>query len=187
VRVQHDSATTLVADAPDAASAERFAVRTVRSGHAEVAAVAAAADVVVVAVGNDPHLLGRETQDRPHLRLPEESVELWRAASEANSHAVLVVVSSYPYVLGPVAGEAAAVVWSSHGGQELGHGLVDVLTGDLEPTGRLAQTWVADEAHVGDLLDYDVIAAGSTPERPSRRSGWRLRGRPRRHRTTGVR
>ena len=162
VRIQHDAASTLAIDAPDAASAERFAVRTIRSGQAEVAAAAAAADVVVVAVGNDPHLLGRETEDRPHLRLPEESVELWRAAREANPRAVLALVSSYPYVLGSVADDAAAVVWSSHGGQELGHGIVDVLTGDLEPTGRLAQTWVADEAHVGDLFDYDIIAAGST-------------------------
>src|SRR5450759_2079510 len=125
-------------------------------------AAAAAADVVVVAVGNDPHLLGRETEDRPHLRLPEESVELWRAAREANPRAVLALVSSYPYVLGSAASDAAAVVWSSHGGQELGHGLVDVLTGDREPTGRLAQTWVADEAHAGDLLAYAIIAAGST-------------------------
>jgi beta-glucosidase len=162
VRVQKDAAGTLGAEAPDVASAERFAVRTVRSGHIEVAAAAAAADVVVVAVGNDPHLLGRETEDRPHLRLPEASVELWRTACEANPRAVLVVVSSYPYVLGPSADEAAAVVWSSHGGQELGHGLVDVLIGDKEPTGRLAQTWVADEADVGDLFDYDIIAAGST-------------------------
>ncbi|MEK8228157.1 glycoside hydrolase family 3 C-terminal domain-containing protein [Oerskovia sp. M15] len=54
---------------------------------------------------------------------------------------MLVVVSSYPYALGAVAQEAAAVVWTSHGGQELGPGLVDVLSGDLEPTGRLAQTW----------------------------------------------
>src|SRR5450830_24322 len=89
VRVQKDATGTLVAEAPDAASAERFAVRTLRAGHAEVAAAAAAADVVVVAVGNDPHLLGRETEDRPHLRLPEASVELWRAAREANPRAVL--------------------------------------------------------------------------------------------------
>jgi beta-glucosidase len=118
--------------------------------------------VVVVALGNDPHLLGRETEDRPHLRLPEASVELWRAAREVNPRTVLAVVSSYPYVLGSIADDAAAVIWTSHGGQELGHGLVDVLVGDQEPNGRLAQTWVADDTHVGDLLDYDIIAAGST-------------------------
>lgn len=160
LRVQRSG--VLVAEAPDAEHAERFALRTVRSGHAEVAAAAAAADVVIVTVGNDPHLLGRETEDRPHLRLPEPHAELWRAAQESNPSAVLAIVSSYPYVLGTIADDAAAVVWSSHGGQELGHGLVDVLVGDTEPTGRLAQTWVADPSHVGPLLDYDVIAAGST-------------------------
>ena len=158
VRVAHDAA--VVVDA-DAACAERFTVRAVRSGHVAVAAAAAAADVVVVAVGNDPHLLGRETEDRTDLRLPEAACEIFRAARDANPRAVLAVISSYPYVLGSVA-DAAAVVWSSHGGQELGHGLVDVLVGDCEPTGRLAQTWVADQAHAGDLFDYDIIAAGST-------------------------
>lgn len=162
VRVQNDATGTLVAEAHDAADAERFTLRTLRSGHADVAEAAAAADVVVVAVGNDPHLLGRETEDRPHLRLPDASAELWRTAHDANPRAVLAVVSSYPYVLGSVADEAAAVVWSSHAGQELGHGLTDVLVGDVEPSGHLAQTWVADESHVGDLLDYDVITAGST-------------------------
>lgn len=162
LRVQNDATGTLVAEAHDADHAERFTLRTLRSGHADVAEAAAAADVVVVAVGNDPHLLGRETEDRPHLRLPEASAELWRAAHDANPRAVLVVVSSYPYALGTLADEAAAVVWSSHAGQELGHGLTDVLVGDVEPSGHLAQTWVADESHVGDLLDYDVISAEST-------------------------
>ncbi len=162
LRVQHDEAGTLVAEAPDAAQAERFAVRVLRSGTTEVARAAAAADVVVVTAGNDPHLHGRETEDRPHLALPASQRALWRAAAAANPRAVLLVVSSYPYVLGAEADAAAAVVWSSHGGQEHGHGLADVLLGDVEPTGRLAQEWPADAAQAGDLLDYDVIATRTT-------------------------
>ncbi|MDM8086349.1 glycoside hydrolase family 3 C-terminal domain-containing protein [Cellulomonas cellasea] len=161
LRVQHGQG-LLAADAAELADAERFTLRTVRHGHTHVAEVSAAADVVLVAVGNDPHLLGRETEDRPHLRLPDEQAELWRAAREANPRAVLTVVSSYPYALGGLADQAAAVVWTSHAGQELGNGLVDVLVGDVEPSGRLAQGWPADESHVGDLLDYDVIEAKST-------------------------
>ncbi|WP_394550806.1 glycoside hydrolase family 3 C-terminal domain-containing protein [Agromyces sp. MMS24-JH15] len=151
----------LVADAVTAADAERFEVEVVRSGLAEVARVSAAAEVVVVAVGNDPHLSGRETEDRPHLGLPGASVDVWRAAREANPRTALVIVSSYPYVLGE-ADAAATVVWSSHGGQELGHGLVDVLAGDREPTGRLTQSWPVDAAQAGDLFDYDTLRQQAT-------------------------
>ena len=161
LRVQHGSL-TLVTDATTLEDAERFDLRTVRSGEVAVAEAAGAADVVVVAVGNDPHILGRETEDRPDLDLPRASQEIWRAAVEANDRAVLAVVSSYPYALGDAAEQAAAVVWSSHAGQELGPGLTDVLVGDVEPTGRLTQTWVASTADAGDILDYDIVSAKST-------------------------
>lgn len=161
LRVQHGSL-TLVTDATTLEDAERFDLRTVRSGEAAVAEAAGAADVVVVAVGNDPHILGRETEDRPDLDLPRASQEIWRAAVEANDRAVLTIVSSYPYALGDAAEQAAAVVWSSHAGQELGPGLTDVLVGDVEPTGRLTQTWVASTADAGDILDYDIVSAKST-------------------------
>lgn len=161
VRVQHGTA-TLVAEAHRPEDAERFAWRTVASGLADAAAAARAADVVLVVAGNDPHVAGRETEDRPHLRLPVATTELWRTAREACGRAALVVTSSYPYVLGPETADADAVVWSSHGGQELGHGLVDVLSGDVEPTGRLAQGWPATEEQPGDLLDHDQEAQGAT-------------------------
>lgn len=161
VVVQRDGG-VLVTDGLTPQQAERFALRTVHAGHERAAAAARDADVVVLAVGNDPHLLGRETEDRPHLRLPLPQAELVRAVHDANATTVLAVVSSYPYVLGDLGETSSAVVWSSHGGQELGHGLVDVLTGDVEPTGRLAQGWPADETHVGDLLDYDVVGGGLT-------------------------
>ncbi|AEG45014.1 glycoside hydrolase family 3 C-terminal domain-containing protein [Isoptericola variabilis] len=161
LRVQHGSG-SLVADALTADDAERLVWRTVRAGLPAVADAAARADVVVVTVGNDPHLSGRETEDRPHLDVPQAAVEVWRAARDACDRSVLAVVSSYPYVLGPELADAGAVVWTSHGGQELGHGLVDVLVGDAEPTGRLAQSWPARAEDAGDLLDYDVAAQGAT-------------------------
>ncbi|WP_066464937.1 glycoside hydrolase family 3 C-terminal domain-containing protein [Sanguibacter suarezii] len=161
LRVQSESG-MVVAEATSVAAAERFEVRTLVSGVAEVARAAAAADVVVVAVGNDPHINGRETEDRPGLDLPAGAQAVWRAAHEANDRSVLAIISSYPYTLGAIADQASAVLWSCHAGQELGPGLTEVLVGDVEPTGRLAQTWVADQAHAGDVLDYDIVAARST-------------------------
>lgn len=155
VRAQRDTG-VLCAEGRTPEDAARFVPRVLESGAARVAEVAGRCDAVVVVVGNDPHLGGRETQDRPHLMLPDAAVEVWRAAAEANPRAVLTIVSSYPYVLGPGAGDASTVVWSSHAGQELGHGLADVLTGAVEPTGRLAQTWPARPEQAGHLFDYDT-------------------------------
>lgn len=151
----------LVAEGVTLDDAERFAVETLTAGATAVADAAASADLVIVAVGNDPHLSGRETADRAHLRLPDALTDVWRAARGANPRSVLAIVSSFPYVLAD-ADDAATVVWSSHAGQELGHGLVDVLAGDREPTGRLAQSWPADPAQAGDLFDYDTLRQQAT-------------------------
>ncbi|QCB94696.1 beta-glucosidase family protein [Cellulomonas shaoxiangyii] len=160
LRVQHGTH-LLVADGTER-TAERFARHVVRSGVAAVTDAAAGADVVVVAVGNDPHVAGRETEDRPDLRLPAAAREIWRTAVAGGAPALLTVVSSYPYAVAEEAASAAAVVWTSHAGQELGRGLVDVLSGDRSPSGRLAQTWWRTEADAGDLLDYDVVGSGQT-------------------------
>lgn len=152
----------LVAEGITVGDASRFAARVIRSGQAAVAEAAAEADVVIVAVGNDPHLSGRETEDRPHLMLPESAVAVWRAAREQNADAVLAIVSSYPYVLGDGMADAGTIVWSSHGGQELGNGVADVLSGDVPPSGRLAQSWPTDAAQAGDLFDYDTLRQRAT-------------------------
>lgn len=154
VRVVRDIG-QLAAEAVTLDDAARFDVETVVRGLDAVARAAAAADVVIVAVGNDPHLSGRETVDRPHLLLPTAATDLWRIARAANPRSILTIVSSFPYVLAGAA-DAETVVWSSHAGQELGHGLLDVLSGDAEPTGRLAQSWPARPEQAGDLFDYDT-------------------------------
>jgi beta-glucosidase len=144
------------------ATADRFALRVLRSGLAHAASVAAAADTVIVTVGNDPHLGGRETEDRPALALPAQQAELVAVAADANARVVLLVISSYPFALGTALDRAPAIVWSSHAGEQLGNGLADLLTGRVEPTGRLAQTWWAGEGDLADVLDYDIITSRST-------------------------
>ena len=153
---------SILAEPATEATADRFGLRVLRSGLAHAAAVAAAADTVIVTVGNDPHLGGRETEDRPALALPAHQAELVAAAADANARVVLLVISSYPFALGAALEKAPAVVWSSHAGEQLGHGLADVLTGAVEPTGRLAQTWWAGESDLADVLDYDIITSRST-------------------------
>ncbi|SBT41559.1 beta-glucosidase family protein [Micromonospora auratinigra] len=159
--VSVDGAGRLVAGA-DVDAAAVFTPELVADGAAAAAALAAAADVAVVALGNHPMVNGRETEDRADLDLPAGQAALLRAVHAANPRTVLVVTSSYPYALGWAQEHLPAVLWTSHGGQEHGNALADVLLGDTDPTGRLTQTWYADTADLPELLDYDIIGADAT-------------------------
>ncbi|UXY22224.1 glycoside hydrolase family 3 C-terminal domain-containing protein [Streptomyces cynarae] len=139
---------------------EVFELEVVESGEDAVTRAAAGADVVLVFAGNDPHLNGRETEDRTTLRLPDHQERLLRAARAANPRTALVLVSAYPYAVDPT--ELPAVLWTAHGGQAAGTALARVLSGDVSPAGRLPQTWYADDADLPDLLDYDVIGSRQT-------------------------
>lgn len=129
-------------------------------GEDTVARTAAAADVVLVVAGNDPHINGRETEDRTTLALPAHQQRLLEAARAANPRTALVITSSYPYTTDPT--DLPAVLWTAHGGQAAGAALARVLAGDVSPAGRLPQTWYASDADLPDLLDYDVIGSRQT-------------------------
>ncbi|MFF7263250.1 glycoside hydrolase family 3 C-terminal domain-containing protein [Streptomyces sp. NPDC008159] len=139
---------------------EVFELVVAQSGEEAVAEAAVGADVVVVVAGNDPHINGRETEDRTTLALPAHQERLLRAARAANPNTVLVLVSAYPYAVDPV--ELPAALWTAHGGQAAGTALARVLAGDVSPAGRLPQTWYASDADLPDLLDYDVVGGRQT-------------------------
>ncbi|MDT0609557.1 glycoside hydrolase family 3 C-terminal domain-containing protein [Streptomyces lancefieldiae] len=146
--------------ASDDDAPEVFELVVTERGEDAVRRVAAEADVVVVVAGNDPHINGRETEDRTTLRLPAHQERLLRAARAANPRTVLTLVSAYPYAVD--AQPLPAVLWTAHGGQAAGTALARVLAGDVSPAGRLPQTWYADDADLPDLLDYDVIGGRQT-------------------------
>ncbi|MFJ3897784.1 glycoside hydrolase family 3 C-terminal domain-containing protein [Streptomyces sp. NPDC090083] len=140
--------------------ADVFEVVVAERGEDAVARVAAAADVVLVVAGNDPHINGRETEDRTTIRLPAHQERLLRAARAANPGTVLALVSAYPYAVDPAG--LPAILWTAHGGQAAGTALARVLAGDVSPAGRLPQTWYAADADLPGLLDYDVIGGRQT-------------------------
>ncbi|CAL9442696.1 glycoside hydrolase family 3 C-terminal domain-containing protein [Streptomyces sp. enrichment culture] len=159
VQVAADGVQVAAPDTDDT-DAEVFELVVAEHGEDAVARAAAGADVVVVVAGNDPHINGRETEDRTTLRLPAHQERLLRAARAANPATVLVLVSAYPYAVDVAALPAA--LWTAHGGQAAGAALARVLAGDVSPAGRLPQTWYADDADLPDLLDYDVIGGRQT-------------------------
>ncbi|MET9592666.1 glycoside hydrolase family 3 C-terminal domain-containing protein [Streptomyces sp. NPDC006516] len=139
-----------------------FGRETVEYGAESVARVAAAADTVIVVAGNDPHINGRETEDRTTLALPAQQDRLWRAARAANPRTALVLTSAYPYAVTDATEALPALLWTAHGGQAAGTALARVLAGDVSPAGRLPQTWYASDGDLPDLLDYDIIGSRQT-------------------------
>lgn len=112
-------------------------------GIREAAQLAAACDVAVVVVGTTEEDES-EGFDRETLALSGRQDELVRRVAAANPRTVVVVNAGSP-VLMPWRDEVAAVLLTWFPGQEFGSALADVLTGAVEPGGRLPTTWPADE------------------------------------------
>jgi beta-xylosidase len=111
------------------------------SGVAAAVAEAAAADVVVLAVGDRAGIFGGGTSgegcDAEDLNLPGLQQTLVEAILETGRPTVLLAVSGRPYALGQYQGRAAAIVQAFFPGEEGGSALAGVLSGRVNPSGKL--------------------------------------------------
>ncbi|MFK4762406.1 glycoside hydrolase family 3 C-terminal domain-containing protein [Microbacterium sp. ZW T5_45] len=104
----------------------------------EAAHTALDADVAVVAVGI-PDADETEGRDRPHLRLPQPQVEALRAVAATGTPVVVVLAGGGPVEV-PWLNETTALLHCYLGGQAGAEAVWDVLTGHVNPGGRLAET-----------------------------------------------
>ncbi|MFT4157382.1 MAG: glycoside hydrolase family 3 C-terminal domain-containing protein [Microbacterium sp.] len=103
---------------------------------AHAAEVAAASDVAIVVVRS----YEAEADDRPGLNLPAGQDDLIRAVIAANPRTVVVLMTGAPVDVTRWGGEPAALLQAWFPGQAQGDALARVLTGDVEPSGRLPLT-----------------------------------------------
>ncbi|WP_308727277.1 MULTISPECIES: glycoside hydrolase family 3 N-terminal domain-containing protein [unclassified Arthrobacter] len=111
------------------------------SGIAAAVAAARAAQVAIVTVGDLAGLFGRGTSgegcDVVDLSLPGRQADLVEAVLATGTPTILVLVTGRPYSLGAFAQRAAGIVQAFMPGEEGGPALASVLTGDVNPSGKL--------------------------------------------------
>src|SRR5581483_3656953 len=78
--------------------------------------------------------------DRPDLDLVGEQNSLIEAVAAANKHTVVVLNTGSPIAM-PWLDHVAAVVQAWYPGQECGNAIADILFGDINPSGKLPQTF----------------------------------------------
>ncbi|MGN6426997.1 MAG: glycoside hydrolase family 3 N-terminal domain-containing protein [Leifsonia sp.] len=117
---------------------------------AEAVAAASASDVVVAVVGDRIELIG-EGRSTATLELIGGQNALLDALIATGKPVVVVLLASKPLVLPASTARAAAVIWAANPGMRGGQALAELITGAIEPSGRLP---ISFARHVGQQPTY---------------------------------
>ena len=117
------------------------AVKNERKRLREEAAELASKYDQVILIGGLNHEHDSEGNDRADMRLPYEQDELIQEVLKANPQTVIVMMGGSPVEMGEWISDAKAVVWNWYSGMEGGRALAEVLFGNVNPSGKLPETF----------------------------------------------
>jgi beta-glucosidase len=105
----------------------------------EAVKVARESEVVII-FGGLNHDFDTESFDRQNMNLPYGQEVLIQEVAKANPNTVVVMVAGSPVKLAGIVNRVPAILWSWYGGMEAGNAVADVLSGKVNPSGKLPFT-----------------------------------------------
>ncbi|WP_418026924.1 glycoside hydrolase family 3 C-terminal domain-containing protein [Paenibacillus sp. JJ1722] len=118
----------------------------------EAIKAAAASDIAVLVVGL-PDRYESEGYDRSHLDMPLNQQQLISAVAAVQPNVVVVLCNGSP-ILMPWLQDVKAVLEGYLGGQAAGGAIADLLFGDANPSGKLAETFPQSLKHNPSYLFF---------------------------------
>lgn len=161
---KYESAVSILADNPNIVYAKGFDLTEDLTNKAlleEAIAAAKAADKAVIFAGL-PDAYESEGYDRTHMRMPDCQNELIMAVSAVQPNTIVVLHNGSPVEM-PWVDRVKGILEAYLSGQAVGGAVVDVLYGDVNPSGRLAETFplrIEDNPSYlfyggdGDIVEY---------------------------------
>ncbi|MFI3281139.1 MAG: glycoside hydrolase family 3 N-terminal domain-containing protein [Rikenellaceae bacterium] len=123
-------------------------------------AAAAAADVVVAAVGENAALCG-EGRVRKGIRLPGEQEQFVESLIDCGKPVVVVIFGGRAQVLSrKILDGAAAIVQAWYPGQQGGNAVADILFGEVNPSGKMCTSYPATESKEPICYNYGERLSG---------------------------
>ncbi|HZE85936.1 MAG TPA: glycoside hydrolase family 3 C-terminal domain-containing protein [Puia sp.] len=106
----------------------------------EAVAVAKSSDMAILFIGGNREYES-ESRDRKDLSLPFNEQLLVDAVTAVNPNTIVVIIGGAPYDIGEIKKNNHTIVWSWYNGSENGNALADMLTGKINPSGKLPFTF----------------------------------------------
>ncbi|MCI8482893.1 MAG: glycosyl hydrolase [Lachnospiraceae bacterium] len=95
----------------------------------------------VIYVGGLNHELDCENQDRPDMKLPYRQDLLIQELLAVRPDMTIVMMGGSPVEMGSWIAQAKSLVWCWYAGMEGGNALAEVLLGEINPSGKLPETF----------------------------------------------
>ena len=92
--------------------------------------------------------------DRTSIELPQVQRDMLRMLHEAGKQVIFVNCSGGAVALTPEAEVCDAIIQAWYGGELGGQALAEVITGRVNPSGKLPVTFYKDDSQLPDFLDY---------------------------------